>query len=167
MTCDNLDKCLESFTKYIWSLESSYQTKEEKEKQLQTLFECFDRNYSNIYEILGIEIYKLPNDGIRCEYLPDSERIQASYDTYLRTYNPQTTKESDEFNYKINLYHLLLHNRFRKLYNIYYAVRGNSNFKTVSFGKFIKRYQKLGHTKEKAIKKYFLFFGTKTPQKNN
>jgi hypothetical protein len=164
MTCENLDKCLEAFSQYVLVSESPYYTKEVKNEKLKLLHKCFDSNYPNLYETLKIKIYTMPSDGkTTCEYLPDNERIQASYETYLReNYPPKTPKESDEFNMKKNLYHLLLHNRFRKIYNTYYAERQNTQIKTtVSFGKFVRLYKKLGFTQKKAIKKYNLFhFGS-------
>lgn len=180
MSCENLDTCLEAFFQYILTSESPYydtiEEKEEKLKEkLESLYKCFDRDYPNLYETLGIEIYTRPSDGKtdceylssdgQCVYLPNNQRIQASFETYLReNYPPRTPTKSDEFNMKMNLYRLLLRDRFRKIYGTYILKKTNKNTKHVhfnSFGKFVRLYKKLGFTKEKAIKKYNLFhFGS-------
>ncbi len=120
---------------------------------VKQLYECFDKNYGNLYEKLNIKLYQ--DDIKKKVYLPTNERIQDSYNLFIKRGYIHSPTESDNFHNISKLYHLLLHDQFLNVYNNYYKKRFlTKNYPYMSFGKFKKIYKQKTNNNNRIYKKY-------------
>jgi hypothetical protein len=147
-----ISECLHSFIKYIIVMETSRPSKDMEEIVTNQLVKCL-RRYGDLYKKLEIKLYVSPNG--QNIILPDQERIQASFNTYLRKIgakNESSPKQDNETIEMVELYSILLNSKFREIYNKYYVdfFADDKSLKPWNGGKIKQKLKRL--TKKKRTK---------------
>lgn len=118
----DLDNCLDSFAKYVVVSENVTRTKEEKNNSKLELGKCI-KQMGDLYNKLNIELYVNPNT--KKVVFPDQQRIQSSFNVFLREVgnNPPNSPREDNVNIdKLKIFNILLNQKFRDIYNDFYIL---------------------------------------------
>lgn len=114
------DDCLELLANYVVVSESIYRTKEEKDDAKLKLGVCL-KKLGDLYSKVNIELYVNPNS--KNIVFPDQQRIQSSFNEFLRQIGNNKANSPREDNLrieKLKIFNILLNNKFRNIYNNLY-----------------------------------------------
>jgi len=115
------DECLELLANYVVKSESPFMRREDKEQAKLELGQCL-KKFGDLYNKLDIELYVNPNT--KQILFPDQQRIQSSFNEFLRNVGIKVSESPKEDNSrieKLKIYNMLLNSKFRQIYNDLYV----------------------------------------------
>ena len=125
------DYCLELLANYVVVSENVYRSQDEKDEAKSQLGRCL-KKLGDLYNKANIELYVNPNT--KDILFPDQQRIQSSFNQFLREIGSNSTNSPKEYYSRIEIlkiFNILLNNKFRDIYNNLYVSEGLASPKSL------------------------------------